>query len=105
MARFFWYLVMLALAAGLVLGASWAIAFNSVGDLLGAPPPQMGQQHTQIIWADPRRTPTQPFFWRYSFEPTVIPGATSVQIDISPLGHIINTFPSDLARRLADFHR
>jgi hypothetical protein len=105
MARLFWYLVMLAFVAALLMGASWAIAFHTVGDLLGAPPPQMGRQHTRVIWADPRRTPTQPYFWRYSFEPTVIPGAPSVQIDVSPLGHIITTFPPDLARRLADFHR
>ena len=103
--RLFWYLVILALAAGLLLGASWAIAFNTVGTLLGAPPPRMGHQQTRIIWADPRKTPTQPYMWRYSFEPTVIPGAPSVEIDVSPLGRILNTFPPDLARRLADFHR
>lgn len=105
MARLFWYLVMLALAAALVLGASWAIAFNTVGGLLGAPPPQMGQQHTRLVWSDLRRTPLHPYFWRYTFEGTVIPGAPSVQVDISPLGSIITTFPPDLARRLADFHR
>ena len=103
--RLFWYLVMLALAAGVVLGASWAIAFNTVGTLLGAPPPRMGHQQTRIIWADPRKTPTQPYIWRYSFEPSVIPGAPSVEIDLSPLGRIVNTFPPDLEGRLKAFRR
>jgi hypothetical protein len=101
--RLFWYLVILALAFALVLGASWAIAFNTVGGLLGAPPPNMGHQSTQVLWGDPRRTPTQPWVWRYSFEPTVIPGAPSVQIEVSPLGRIVRTFPPDLESRLKAF--
>ena len=34
----------------LVTGVSWAMAYSSVGNLLGAPPPHMGTQQTSIQW-------------------------------------------------------
>ena len=43
MARLFWLMVMAAIGAALVLGASWAAAYTAVANVLGAPPPQMGK--------------------------------------------------------------
>ena len=42
MARLFWLLLVAAFVALLVSGASWALAYNSIGTLLGSPPPRWG---------------------------------------------------------------
>jgi hypothetical protein len=105
MARLFWYLLIAAFVAMLVMGASWAIAYNSVGTLLGAPPPQMGTQSTSIQWHGLSRLWEQPPVWRFAFEPTRIPGATAVRIYVSPWGRIVQTEPADLDERLQAFRR
>jgi hypothetical protein len=99
MARLIWLLFMLAIVAALVLGASWAIAYNTVGTLLGAPPPQMGSQKTAFLWQ------SRPPAWRFAFGPTLIPGAPRVSIFVSPTGKIIRTEPADLASKLQAFRR
>jgi hypothetical protein len=105
MARLFWLLVMLALVAAVMAGASWAMAYNSVGTLLGAPPPKMGSQSTQLVWHGMPPQEKHPFVWRFAFGPTVIPGATRVAIYVGPTGEVIRTEPSDLVARLVVFHR
>ena len=105
MARLFWLLLMLAFVAAVVAGASWAIAYNSVGTLLGAPPPKMGSQSTQLVWHGMARQEKHPLVWRFAFGPTVIPGATRVAIYVGPTGEVIRTEPADLQARLVVFHR
>jgi hypothetical protein len=105
MARLFWLILMLALVAAVVAGASWAMAYNSVSTLLGAPPPKMGTQSTQLIWHGLTRQEQHPFVWRFAFGPTVIPGATRVAIYVAPAGEVIRTEPADLLARLVAFHR
>jgi hypothetical protein len=109
MARLVWYLLILAFVALLVAGASWAVAYNSVGTLLGAPPPQMGTQHTSIQWQGQWHGLAQlrehPPVWRFAFAPTVIPGASAVRIYVTPLGRIVQTEPKDLEARLVAFRR
>jgi len=85
----------------LVIGASWAVAYNSVGTLLGAPPPRMGTQSTGIQW----HGLVQPPVWRFAFAPTVIPGASAVRIYVNPWGQIVSTEPADLEARLQAFRR
>jgi hypothetical protein len=38
--------------------------------------------------------------WRFAFGPTVIPGAPTVRIYVSPFGRVVATDPADLAERL-----
>src|SRR2546421_8599828 len=75
MARLFWLTVMAAFAAALLAGASWAGAFMAVGTLLGSPPPEMGTQSTSFLWGGMPQLPDHPRVWRFTFTPTVIPGA------------------------------
>jgi len=103
MARLFWLLLIAAFVAMLVMGASWAIAYNSVGTLLGAPPPQMGTQSTSIQWQGLSQLREHPPVWRFAFEPTRIPGAAAVRIYVNPWGRIVQTEPADLDERLQAF--
>ncbi len=105
MARLFWLLLVAALVALLVTGVSWALAYSSVGTLLGSPPPQMGTQQTTIQWhgiTDPRKDPP---VWRFAFAPTRIPGASTVRIYVNPWGKIVQTDPADLEAKLQAFRR
>jgi hypothetical protein len=104
MARLFWMLVMLSIVAAIVGGASWAMAYNSVGTLLGAPPPKMGTQTTRFVWHGLAKNQKHPFEWRFLYGPTVIPGATRVAIYVDPTGGLIRTEPLDLKARLVAFH-
>jgi hypothetical protein len=106
MARLIWMLLILAFVAALVIGASWAAAYTSVGTLLGAPPPRMGTQSTEIEWRwqGLAHLRDRPPVWRFAYQPTAIPGATSVRIYVSPWGRILSTEPADLEARLKAFH-
>ncbi len=105
MARLFWLFLILAFVVTLVMGASWAVAYNSVGTLLGAPPPKMGTQRTSIRWHRLSELPEHPPEWRFAFGPTVIPGASTVRIYVNPWGRIVSTEPADLEARLVAFRR
>jgi len=105
MARLFWLILVLAFVAALLAGASWAIAYNSVGNLLGAPPPKMGTQSTHLVWNGLEDPEKHPLMWRFAFGPTVIPGAIRVTIYVGPSGEVIRTEPTDLQARLVAFHR
>jgi hypothetical protein len=105
MARVLWLLFMLGLVATLLAGASWAAAYYRVGTLLGAPPPQMGTQHTSFLWGGLPNVRGHPRVWRFAFAPTQIPGAPSVRFYISPTGRLVQTEPTDLPARLKDFRR
>lgn len=105
MARLFWLVLMAAFVTALVTGASWAVAYNSVGTMLGSPPPKMGTQSTSIRWQGLSRLREDPPVWRFAFAPTAIPGATSVRIYVSALGDIVATEPPDLEAKLVAFRR
>ena len=105
MARLFWFLLIAAFVAMLLAGVSWAIAYNSVGTLLGAPPPQMGTQSTSIQWHGLARLREHPPVWRFAFAPTRIPGAAVVRIYVNPWGQVVQTDPADLDDRLRAFRR
>jgi hypothetical protein len=104
MARLIWYLLVLAVVAALLVGASYAAAFSSVDTLLGAPPPRMGAQTTVLLWKGAPELPGNPRVWRFSYGPTAIPGAKSVVIYVDPKGRIIETVPKNLEARLRLFH-
>src|SRR5437667_10136182 len=104
MARLFWLMVMAALGAALVLGASWAAASTAVANVLGAPPPQMGTQSTALLWQGAPELPGHPRVWRFAFGPTRIPGAPTVRIYVTPLGHLVETEPADLEARVQALH-
>ncbi|HEX5962408.1 MAG TPA: hypothetical protein VFY42_01685 [Gemmatimonadales bacterium] len=103
--RLFWLLLFAGLAAMLAMGVSWAVAYNSVGGLLGSPPPQMGTQTTTIRWQGLSQLREHPPLWRFAFAPTVIPGASTVRIDVNPWGRIVATEPADLEGKLRAFRR
>jgi hypothetical protein len=105
MARFFWYTLGLAAIAAVVAGASWAIAYNTVNDVLGAPPPMMGKQRTTFLWEGMPRVAGHPRAWRFAFGPTRIPGAPNVTIYVSPTGRLLQTEPKDLANRVKAMHK
>ena len=105
MARLFWLLLILAFVGSLMIGASWAAAYSSVGTVLGAPPPRMGKQTTTLLWRDLPKLHQHPALWRFAFYPTAIPGATSVRIYVDHWGKVVSTDPRDLSDRLVAFHR
>ena len=100
MARLFWLTVMAALGVALLVGASWVAAYTAVGNLLGSPPPEMGRQSTALLWQGAPELPGHPRVWRFAFAPTRIPRAPSVRVYVTPLGHLIETEPPDLAARI-----
>jgi len=105
MARLFWLLLILAFVGSLLIGASWAAAYSSVGTVLGAPPPRMGKQTTTLLWRDLPKLRQQKVLWRFAFHPTAIPGATTVRIYVGPWGQVVATDPRDLSDKLVAFHR
>jgi hypothetical protein len=105
MARLFWLLLIAGFVALLVTGVSWTIAYNSVGDVLGSPPPEMGDQNTTIQWHGLSRLREDPPVWRFAFGPTRIPGASRVWIYVNPWGKVVKTEPADLDAKLRAFRR
>lgn len=105
MLRLFWILLIVALVVAILTGVSWAVAYESVGTLLGSPPPIMGTQRTTIEWPGLARLATDPPEWHFAFAPTVIPGAEEVDIYVGPTGEILRTEPEDLEERLTAFRR
>ena len=104
MARLFWLTVMAAFGAALVLGASWAAAYTAVANVLGSPPPEMGTQYTALLWQGAPELSGRPRVWRFTFGPTRIPGAPTVRIYVTPLGHVVATQPADLEARVKLLH-
>ena len=104
MARLIWLILIVGFFAALLTGASWAAAYTSVGQLLGAPPPRMGEQTTSIQWSGLADIIKDPPWWRFDYGPTAIPGASQVRIEVSPWGKIISTEPEDLEQRIKAFH-
>jgi hypothetical protein len=105
MARLFWLLIMVALVGALFTGVSWVIAYSTVGNLLGAPPPQMGTQTTTLLWRSLPKVRENPAVWRFAYGPTVIPGAATAQIYIGAWGSLVRTEPTDLETRITAFRR
>jgi hypothetical protein len=103
-ARLIWMLLILAFFGALLTAASWAAAFTTVGQLLGAPPPRMGNQTTSIHWRGMSNLLEHPPWWRFDYGPTAIPGATRVRIEVNPWGKVISTDPADLEERIKAFH-
>src|SRR6185436_13115424 len=102
--RIFWFLVVVAVAAGIAGGASWAIAQNTVNDVLGAPPPLMGKTTTKFLWEGMPKKAGHPRAWRFGFGPTHIPGTPNVVMYISPTGKLLQTEPADLVARVKAMH-
>ena len=95
---------MAAFGAALLVGASWAVARFTVGNLLGDPPPEMGRQSTALLWQGAPELPGHPRVWRFAFGPTRIPGAPTVRVYVTPLGHLVETEPADLEARVKVLH-
>jgi hypothetical protein len=104
MARLIWFTLMVAIAAALVAGVSWGLAYNSVASLLGDPPPQMGNQTTAFLWDGLTDVEGHPRVWSFAYSPTLIPGAPYVRVYVSPTGHIVETEPADLWTRVKLLH-
>jgi hypothetical protein len=104
MTRLFWYAVIAAVVAVVVAGISWTLAQNTVNDVLGDPPPEMGKTQTTFLWDGMPRMPEHPRAWRFAYSPTRIPGAPTVRIYVSPMGHLLQTEPRDLMARVTAMH-
>ena len=104
MARLFWLTLIVAFVAAIAVGASWALAYNRVASLLGDPPPQMGNQTTTFLWDGLTQVEGGPRVWSFAYYPTLIPGAPSVRIYVTPIGHVVYTEPADLAARVVLLH-
>ena len=104
MASLIRFILILAVVAALVAGASWGIALHRVDVLLGDPPPRMGAQATTFLWDGMPQVEGHPKVWSFAFTPTAIPGARDVRIYVTPLGQVEQTEPADLAARLKVFH-
>jgi hypothetical protein len=102
--RLFSLMLVVAFGVALLLGASWAIAYNAVANLLGDPPPEMGTQSTTLLWQGAPELPAHPRVWRFVFGPTLIPGASMVRVYVTPLGHLLDTEPADLEARVKLLH-
>jgi hypothetical protein len=98
------FILILALCAAVIGGASWGLALHRVDVLLGDPPPKMGTQTTTFLWDGMPQVEGHPRVWRFAFAATVIPGARSVRIYVTPLGKVLQTEPADLAARVKVFH-
>jgi hypothetical protein len=104
MARLVWLVFMAAVVGALLTGASFAAAYFAVGELLGAPPPNMGKRSVTFLWeAGPSRR-DRAKAWRFTFGPTRIPGAPNVTVYVSPTGKVLQAYPADLAERIEAFH-
>ncbi len=91
-------LVLILFFGSILLGAaSWALASGQVSSLLGAPPPVMGHSTTTFVYKGERSIKGHPRVWKFTFGPTVIPGAPRVRIFVDPMGHLIRTEPANLA--------
>jgi hypothetical protein len=104
MARLIWMVLMAALVAALLYGASWVAAYAKVADLLGSPPPEMGTQKTTFLWHGVPQLRGHPRGWRFAYGPTHIPGAPSVTIYIGLAGKVLLTEPGDLESRVKLLH-
>jgi hypothetical protein len=104
MTRLLWYLLIAAFVGALLVGASYAAAYSAVGTLLGAPPPQMGKQQVELLWKGAPELKGHPRVWRFTFGPTLIPGARDVRIWVDPTGHLVATDPPNLAAKLYRLH-
>jgi len=105
MARLFWLLIVVAFVGALFTAVSWVAAYSTVGNLLGAPPPQMGTQTTTLLWRSLPKVHQNPAFWLFAYGPTVIPGATTARIYVGPWGTLVSTEPADLVARITAFRR
>jgi hypothetical protein len=105
MARLFWLLIMVGLVGALLIGVSWVAAYSTIGNLLGAPPPQMGTQTTTLLWRSLPKVHQNPPVWLFAYGPTVIPGATTARIYVGPWGRLVRTDPADLETRITAFRR
>ncbi len=97
-------LLLLVVIGLLVLGASWGFAYSAVGGVLGNPPPEMGTQHTTLLWRGAGAIRGHPRAWRFTYSPTRIPGASLVRIYVSLTGHVLLIEPADLPARVSDLH-
>jgi len=104
MVRLLWYLIIAALVGALLVGTSYVAAYSAIGSLLGAPPPKMGERTVVLLWKGAPELRGHPRVWRFTFGPTLIPGAQSVRLWVDPMGRIVQMEPENLRARLAGFH-
>ena len=104
MARLVWLVFMAAVIGTLLAGASFAAATFGVGELLGAPPPDMGKRSVTFLWEGVPNRRDHARAWRFKFGPTRIPGAPDVTVYISPTGNVLQAYPADLPERIKAFH-
>ena len=105
MTKIFIRLCMVAAVLAAVYGASWFAATRAVSDVLGEPPPKMGNQSTTFLWKGAATLRGHPRAWRFVYDHTFVPGAPNVRIYVSPFGRLLSAEPADLQTRLKGMHR
>ena len=104
MARLVWLVFMAALVGTLLAGASFGAAVFGVGDLLGAPPPDMGRRSVTVPLGRRAQPAGSCKGVALCVPSTRIPGAPDVTIYISPTGKVLQAYPADLPDRIKTFH-
>jgi len=103
-ARLVWLVFMATVIGALLAGASFGAATFGVGDLLGAPPPDMGRRKVTFLWDGMPNRRDHARAWRFTFRGTRVPGAPDVTVYISPTGKLLQAYPADLPDRIKAFH-
>lgn len=98
------FLLFLVVIAVLLTGASWGLASAKVGDMLGAPPPNMGKLHVELKLSGAKELKGKPRVWKFTYRPTILPGAPVATFYVDLTGHILRTEPADLPEELNRFH-
>lgn len=106
MRALFRLLVLAALGAGLLLGASYVGANAEVGKLLGPRPPRMGTRSVDLVWrGEVPDAPGARMGWVFTYDDTALPETWQVRIVVSPTGRILATSPRDLEDRIDRYYR
>ena len=98
-------LLIVAVVVAIAVGASWALASNTVSDVLGEPPPQTGRSHLTLYWQGAPALKDHARAWLFAYQGTRVPGAPNIRIYVSLAGKLLRVEPGDLPVRLKSMRR
>lgn len=98
------WLVVLAVAVGAAVGASYVGARATAGKLLGSHAPFTGRQ-VELAWQGTERLRGNPRAWIFTYRRSNVPGVASATIYVSLTGELLATAPQDLHARIEAWER
>jgi len=93
------FLALVALAATLAAGGSYAGAYFAQGKITGVEDP-LGKRTVKLHWQGYDSLPGKPKVWVFRYSGGKVPGITSATIIVSLSGKLIATKPRDLHDRI-----